>query len=313
MKLKWILAPLVIVVVIVAGIVLALNLTRTTCGTTVQSPNPAVASNSENKTPDVSTDNYTASTISGSIIQNPAASTVTEQPLITDVEYIVSASSASISWKSNQEITCFIKYGTDPSLPFASSPESQKSTEHSIFLNGLAPSTRYLYKIFSTDAAGNTGKMGDDMTFTTAPSNYSPYMGNMAPDFTLNNVQGGKITLSQYRGKKVILNFWEIWCGACQTELPTVQAVWTKYSGSSDVMLLTVAGGTSDIDATKSFMAQNNIDFPVCLDGSEGVFNTYGITSTPRTFFLDKNGVIRKIVQSWFNSVGQVEVMLDSY
>ncbi len=311
MKLKWILIALIVMVVAVG--ILPMSLACSTGGTTVQSPNAAVAGNSENKTPAFSTDNSTAPIISAPAVQGPTAPTAIEQPAITDVEYILSASSASISWKSNQEATCFIKYGTDPSLPFTSSTESQKITEHSIYLNGLASSTRYHYQIFSTDAAGKAVALAGDMTFTTAPSNYSPYMGNMSPDFTLNSIQSGNITLSQYRGKKVILNFWETWCGACQEELPTIEAVSKKYSNSSDVVLLTVAGGTSDIEAMKSFMAQNNIDFPVCLDGSGGVFNIYGITSTPRTFFLDKKGVIRKIEQGWFTSAGQVDIMLDSY
>jgi peroxiredoxin len=312
MKLKWVLTAVVIVVVVVAGIVLAVNLTVTTGGTPVKSSNPAVANNSENKTPAVSTDNETASTITGSIVQNPPASTNTEPLQITDADYVVSGSSVDISWKTNEDATSFIKYGTDLSLPFPSSTNPQKSTEHSIFLSGLAPSTRYHYKIFSTDAAGNTAT-GDDMTFTTAPSNSSPYLGGVAPDFALNSLQNGKILLSQYRGKKVILNFWETWCGACQVEFPTIQAVSGKYGSSSDVVLLTVAGGTSDISVMKTFMAQNNIDFLVCLDGSGGVFNIYGITTTPWTFFLDKNGVIRRIQQGTFSSLSQVEAILESY
>ncbi|MGA2157787.1 MAG: TlpA disulfide reductase family protein [Dehalococcoidia bacterium] len=311
MKLKWVLIDTTIIVI--AAAIAAMNLACNIGGTTAKPPTPAVANSGENKTPAVSTDNDTASNVSGSTTQSPVVSTVTEQPLITDVEYVASASSVSISWKTNKDATSFLKYGTDLSLPFPSSTAEQMSTQHSIFLNGLAPSTRYHYKIFSTDAAGNTGTTGDDMTFTTAPSNSSPYMGNVAPDFALNSLQNNKILLSQYRGKKVILNFWETWCGACQMELPTIQAVSSKYSGSSDVALLTVAGGASDTDAMKTFMTQNNIDFTVCPDESGGVFNIYGITSTPRTFFLDKNGVIRKIQQDLFTSASQVEVMLDSY
>ena len=190
--------------------------------------------------------------------------------------------------------------------------------EHSIFINGLTPNTRYHYEIFSTDAAGNTGTTGgtteDDRTFTTQPAtNAAPYAGSVAPDFTLNSLQNNEISLSQYRGKKVILNFWASWCNPCKMELPDLQAMWSKYRNSSDVMVLTVAGSQSDIDAIKDFMAQNNFDFIVCLDDNDGVFNTYGITSIPRTYFLDKNGVIRKIQQGMFTSPGEVEFMLDSY
>ena len=96
-------------------------------------------------------------------------------------------------------------------------------------------------------------------------------------------------------------------------ERPTWQAVWSKYRNSSDVMLLTVAGSQSDIAALKDYMAQNNLDFIVCLDEGDGVFNAYNITTTPRTYLLDKGGVIRKIKQTAFSSPDEVESLIDSY
>jgi peroxiredoxin len=274
----------------------------------------AVANNSENTTPAVTTDNATPSNASGSTVQNPPVSADTQPPLITDVAYVSSDYSVTISWKTDEKASSFIKYGTDLSLAFPSTEVPQKTLEHSIFINGLTPNTRYHYKIFSIDEAGNTATTDDDITFTTQPTtNSAPYSGSVAPDFTLKSLRDDEISLSQYLGKKVILNFWASWCGPCKIELPHLQTVWSKYRNSTDVMVLTVAGSQSDIDAIKDFMAQNNFDFTVCLDENEGTFNTYGITSIPRTYFLDKNGVIRKIQQGMFSSPGEVEFMLDSY
>jgi peroxiredoxin len=284
---------------------------------------PVAINNSENKTPAVLTDNATNINSNGSTVQNPPLSTDTQLPVITDVAYVSGTYSVTVSWTTSENASSFIKYGTDLSLTFPSTEVPQLSTEHSIFINGLTPDTRYHYKIFSSDAAGNTATAGgtadDDRTFTTQPpSNAAPYSGSMAPDFTLhyldnNEVSSKEISLSQYLGKKVILNFWASWCGPCKMELPHLQAIWTKYRNSSDIMLLTVAGSQSDISVIKDFMAQNNFDFTVCLDENDGVFNTYGISSIPRTYFLDKNGVIRKIQQGMFTSPGEVEFMLDSY
>jgi peroxiredoxin len=279
---------------------------------------PAVNNNSENKTPAIATDNATASNTGGLTVQSLPVSTDTPAWRITDVAYASNAYSVTISWETDENATSFIKYGTDLSLPFPSTEIPQLNTDHSIFITGLIPNTRYHYEIFSTNAAGNTATAGgtndDDRTFTTQPaSNAAPYAGGVAPDFTLNSLQNNKITLSQYRGKKVILNFWASWCNPCKMELPDLQAMWSKYRSSSDVMVLTVAGSQSDIGVINAFMKQNNFDFIVCLDENDDVFNTYGITSIPKTYFLDKNGVIRKIQQGMFTSPGDVEFMLDSY
>ncbi len=284
---------------------------------------PVAINNSENKTPAVLTDNATNINSNGSTVPNPPLSTDTQLPVITDIAYVSGTYSVTVSWTTSENASSFIKYGTDLSLTFPSTEVPQLSTEHSIFINGLTPNTSYHYKIFSSNAAGDTATKGgtadDDRTFTTQPaSNAAPYSGSMAPDFTLhyldnNEVSSKEISLSQYLGKKVILNFWASWCGPCKMELPHLQAIWTKYRNSSDIMLLTVAGSQSDISVIKDFMAQNNFDFTVCLDENDGVFNTYGISSIPRTYFLDKNGVIRKIQQGMFTSPGEVEFMLDSY
>jgi peroxiredoxin len=284
---------------------------------------PASTNNSGDKTPVVAADNSTASNTGGSTVQSPPVSTDTQAPRITDIAYVSSDYSVTISWKTSENASSFIKYGTDLSLPFPSTEIPQLSTDHSIFINGLTPNTRYHYQIISKDTASNTGTSGgtteDDRTFSTQPiTNSAPYSGSVAPDFTLkklgvNGLQKEEISLSQYRGKKVILNFWASWCTPCKMELPHLQTVWNKYRNSSDVMVLTVAGSQSDVEAIQDFMAQNNFDFTVCLDEYEGVFNNYGITSIPRTYFLDKNGVIHKIQQGMFTSPGEVEFMLDSY
>jgi peroxiredoxin len=275
---------------------------------------PVVVNNSENKTTTVSTDISSAADTGVSTPSNTPVSTDIQPPQITNIAYVATDYSVTISWETDEKASSFIKYGTDLSLAFPSTDVPQLTLDHSIYVNGLTPNTRYHYKIFSTDAAGNAASTGDDRTFTTQPTtNSAPYSGSVAPDFTLNNLQNNEISLSQFRGKKVILNFWASWCNPCKMELPDLQAIWSKHRNSSDVMLLTVAGSQSDMDAIKDFMAQNNFDFTVCIDENDGVFNTYGITSIPRTYFLDKNGVICKIQQSMFTSSGEVEFMLDSY
>jgi peroxiredoxin len=138
-------------------------------------------------------------------------------------------------------------------------------------------------------------------------------MGSRAPNFTLKNLQGEDVSLSQFRGKRVILNFWASWCSPCKLELPHFQTVWDKFGSGNDIMILTVAGSQSEEALVRSFISNGNYTFTVCLDPGEDVFNKYELTSIPRTYFIDKDGVIRRIQQGMFTGPGELEFMLNSY
>ncbi len=274
---------------------------------------PVVTHNTDNQTPAVAVENTTASQAAPAVQNQPAAAENQTLRITDGPSYNSSDSSVTISWKTNINSSSFVKYGTDVSLPFPSTQVLQQTLDHSIYINGLSANTRYHYKVFSTDAAGDTVSNLDDRTFTTQPvTNTAPYSGSVAPDFQLKDLQNEYVSLSQFRGKKVILNFWASWCTPCKIELPHLQTVWTKYSSGSDVMVLTVAGSESDESIIRAFMAQNNFNFTVLLDSDDNVFNEYGITSIPKTYFIDKNGVIHNIQQGMFTSPGEIEFMLDS-
>jgi peroxiredoxin len=171
----------------------------------------------------------------------------------------------------------------------------------------------YHYQLISRDAAGNVMTSGD-FSFKTEPeTGAAPYMGSKAPNFTLKNLQGETVSLSQYRGKKVILNFWASWCTPCKIELPHFQALWDKYGPGGDFVILTVAGSQSEEPAIRSYMANGNYTFLVCLDPGEEAFNRYDLTSIPKTYFIGKDGVIRRIQQGMFTGPGEIEFMLNSY
>ncbi len=225
-----------------------------------------------------------------------------------------SSFSATVGWKTNIKSTSFLRYGNDTTYPFPSIEIIELKTDHSILLQGLAPDSLYHYQTISKDSSGNTLTSSDN-TFRTEPvSNAAPYMGSRAPDFTLKDLDGTQVTLSQYMGKKVVLNFWASWCTPCKIELPHLQALWDKYRDSPNVMVLTIAGSQSDEAAIRDYVQmENKFDFEVCLDPSDAVFNRYEIVSIPKTYFIDKGGVIRRIQQGMFTSPAEVEFMLESY
>ena len=115
--------------------------------------------------------------------------------------------------------------------------------------------------------------------------------GNEAIDFTLRDPNGKEITLSDYKGKKVLLNFWATWCNPCKKEMPDMEKIHKAYPG---VAILAVNIDTdNDI---KGFMNNLNLTFPTVLDVNEDVNKKYNVVSIPTSFFIDENGVIKKKV-----------------
>ena len=243
-----------------------------------------------------------------------SAADTTAPQLIGQPSVSVDDNTATISWKTNEKAKSQVKYGLGAGYEFPSGPTNDFVNTHSIFLSGLSPNTAYHYQLISKDASGNVMTSTEDFSFKTDPeSGTSPYMGSKAPNFTLKNLKGEDVSLSQLRGKKVLLNFWASWCTPCKIELPHFQALWDKYGAGGDFVILTVAGSQSDESEIRSFIANGNYTFPVCLDPGEEAFNKYELTSIPKTYFIDKEGVIRRIQQGMFTGPGEIEFMLNSY
>jgi peroxiredoxin len=230
------------------------------------------------------------------------------QPVVSPNE-----SSATISWKTDEKAVSQVKFGYTASYQFQSAVTPKADDGQNVYIDGLSPDMTYHYQLISTDAAGNVMVSADYTFKTDRVTDAAPYMGSKAPNFTLKTLDGKDISLSQFRGRKVILNFWASWCTPCKIELPHFQAVWDKYSSGGDVMILTVAGSQSEVDVLRSYISSNSFNFIVCLDSNDNVFNGYQINSIPKTYFLDKSGVIRRIQQGMMTSPGELEFMLNSY
>lgn len=115
--------------------------------------------------------------------------------------------------------------------------------------------------------------------------------GVAAPDFTLATPAGETVTLSQFRGRPVVLNFWATWCPPCRNEMPALQSVWEQYRDQG----LVVLGVNLDESAAtiQAFTARVGVDFPTVIDRDLRVTERYQIIPLPTTFFIDADGVIR--------------------
>ncbi|MDD5398466.1 MAG: redoxin domain-containing protein [Dehalococcoidia bacterium] len=241
-----------------------------------------------------------------------SAADTTAPQLVGEPMAAASDSVATISWVTNEKARSQVKYSLGTGYEFPSGFSNEYSNKHSVFLSGLSPNTEYHYQLISRDASGNVMTSGD-FTFKTEPETGSaPYMGSKAPNFTLRDLQGETISLSQFRGKKVILNFWASWCTPCKIELPHFQTLWAN-NPDADFVILAVAGSQSEESVISDFVRDGNYTFPVCLDPGDDAFNKYDLTSIPKTYFIDKEGVIRRIQQGMFTGPGEIEFMLNSY
>jgi cytochrome c biogenesis protein CcmG/thiol:disulfide interchange protein DsbE len=125
-----------------------------------------------------------------------------------------------------------------------------------------------------------------------------------APDFTLESLDGQKMTLSDLRGKAVLLNFWATWCEPCKIEMPWFVELQREY-GSQGLQIVGVAMDDSSKDDIAKFAKDMGVNYPVLL-GKEAVGEAYGgVPALPESFFIGRDG---KIVDKIIGLKGKAEI-----
>ena len=115
--------------------------------------------------------------------------------------------------------------------------------------------------------------------------------GVAAPDFTLISLDGGKVSLSDYRGKAVLLNFWATWCPPCKVEMPWFENLQTQYA-KDGLVVLGVAMDDSEPATIAKFASTLGVNYPVLL-GTDKVSDDYGdVQYLPTTFYIGRDGTI---------------------
>jgi cytochrome c biogenesis protein CcmG/thiol:disulfide interchange protein DsbE len=119
-----------------------------------------------------------------------------------------------------------------------------------------------------------------------------PKEGHPAPQFSLQDLGGRQVGLSDFRGKVVLLNFWATWCAPCRREIPSLERL---YRMRKDEGFEIVAVNTERASASKvaSFVGEYGMSFPILLNPQGDVGSRYRVRAIPTSFLLDKNGVIR--------------------
>ncbi|WP_087974288.1 redoxin domain-containing protein [Oceanobacillus rekensis] len=113
-------------------------------------------------------------------------------------------------------------------------------------------------------------------------------IGDIAPDFELETSEGETVRLSDYRGKRVLVNFWATWCPPCRAEIPDMQ----KLYDNKDVAILAVNMAETP-DTVTEFVKEYEMTFPVPMDAESEVIDTYQVQAYPTSYMIDSNGRIQ--------------------
>ncbi len=117
-------------------------------------------------------------------------------------------------------------------------------------------------------------------------------VGRPAPPFQLSDLYGREVSLSQYRGKVIILDFWATWCGPCRMSMPLLEKLQEENPGSLKLLAINLE---EPMDLVRDYVARQNIRSTVLLDEEGKVGRAYGSESIPMQVVIDKEGIVRDV------------------
>ncbi|MCD8316160.1 MAG: redoxin domain-containing protein [Eggerthellaceae bacterium] len=160
-----------------------------------------------------------------------------------------------------------------------------------IILAGVA----YTYFSGNTTASDLVAEpeMRDEATTETGDAVVGTSKGDIAPSFTATTTDGTTVSLADYIGKPIVINFWASWCTYCKQEMPELQSAYEQYGDEVTFLMVDTVGLSGETQsAGLSYIKSGGYTFPILFDDNYSATTAYGINSLPQTYFIDSNGII---------------------
>jgi peroxiredoxin len=217
----------------------------------------------------------------------------------------ITDSSILVTWKTDEPAKGEVDFSIGKDMQGTVSQGNSLNIWHTVKLDGLLPDTQYSLKLRSKDASGKEASQELPSVRTQSMVEIAPQVGKRAPDFTLTSTDGTQYTLSQFLGRKVLLNFWLDGCPACELEMPLIQTAFDKYG--RDQLAILAVNVRGDTDKVKYYVANERLLFPVLLDSEGAVDGVYKGPAFPTSYFIDSTGVIREIKSERFQTLSEID------
>lgn len=124
----------------------------------------------------------------------------------------------------------------------------------------------------------------------------APQQGFLAPNFALKTLTGETVELSELRGQAVLVNLWATWCPPCRAEMRSIEKLYQDYKDREFTVLAVNMTYQDDPLAVMPFVNEQELTFPILLDETGQIANTYQLRSLPSSYFIGRDGMIHEVI-----------------
>lgn len=147
-------------------------------------------------------------------------------------------------------------------------------------------------QLLEQDKTQRTGELSSSSGVSSTPSR-NPFVNRPAPDFRVLDIRGEELTLEQYRGQVVLLDFWATWCGPCIAEMPNVKLAYAKHRDRKfQIIGISLDSSIAPLEA---YIQREGIEWRQYLDSTGQISGLYNVRAIPSTFLIDGTGIVRRV------------------
>jgi peroxiredoxin len=134
------------------------------------------------------------------------------------------------------------------------------------------------------------------LTFVSVGKVFASQKGDIAPDFVLESLDGHKVSLNDFKGRYVLVNFWATWCIPCKMEMPSLEAL-HKHFSNKKLAVLPISNDMFGEKVVRPYVEANEFSFTILFDPTLKVSTRYGVVTLPTTFLVDPDGMIIGVLE----------------